>query len=167
MRPRVGCLYGAPPALRPIPDRNPDMTENWRTIAGSEGNFENEAEEWREIPGWEGRYEISSWGRCRSLDRVVTQGGRWGPVQHRIKGRILKPQSNGRRGHLKVQLGRRRREYVHRLVLTAFRGPCPPGFECRHLDGNPSNNTVSNLTWGSQSENTLDRVRHGTHHWAN
>jgi hypothetical protein len=31
------------------------MTENWRSIAGSEGTFEDEVEEWREIPGWEGR----------------------------------------------------------------------------------------------------------------
>lgn len=28
-----------------------------------------------------------------------------------------------------------RRVQVHRLVLEAFVGPCPPGMECRHLDG--------------------------------
>ena len=52
---------------------------------------------------------------------------------------------------------------VHHLVLEAFVGPCPPGKECRHLDGNPSNNHVSNLTWGTRLENMQDKVKHGTH----
>lgn len=51
---------------------------------------------------------------------------------------------------------------VHRLVLEAFVGPCPGGMECRHLDGNPRNNNLSNLKWGTRSENQQDSVRHGT-----
>jgi DNA-binding CsgD family transcriptional regulator len=33
---------------------------------------------------------------------------------------------------------------------------------CRHLDGNPANNHISNLGWGTNSENTQDRLEHGT-----
>ena len=50
---------------------------------------------------------------------------------------------------------------AHRLVLLAFVGECPDGMVCRHLDGNPSNNALSNLRWGTQKENSLDKERHG------
>lgn len=50
---------------------------------------------------------------------------------------------------------------VHRLVAEAFYGPCPPGLECRHLDGNPENNNAYNLKWGTHRENSEDTVRHG------
>ena len=63
--------------------------------------------------------------------------------------------------------GRKKEERVHRLVLEAFVGPLPDGMVTRHLDGNPLNNHISNLQYGSQSENGLDTVRHGRHHWAN
>jgi hypothetical protein len=33
---------------------------------------------------------------------------------------------------------------------------------CRHLDGDPSNNRVRNLRWGTYSENEADKLRHGT-----
>jgi hypothetical protein len=34
--------------------------------------------------------------------------------------------------------------------------------ECRHLDGNRANNHLSNLCWGTPSDNDDDRRRHGT-----
>ncbi len=55
--------------------------------------------------------------------------------------------------------------YIHRLVLDIFVGVCPDGMECRHLDGNKLNNSFSNLQWGTRSENTKDRIRHGV--WKN
>lgn len=51
---------------------------------------------------------------------------------------------------------------VHRLVLQAFVGECPKGHECRHLDGDPSNNNLDNLCWGTYRENAADKLRHGT-----
>ena len=58
--------------------------------------------------------------------------------------------------------GRRRKTTVHKLVLTTFVGPCPDGMMCRHLDGNPANNHVSNLSWGTAKQNGADKVFHGT-----
>ena len=55
------------------------------------------------------------------------------------------------------------RLYVHVLVLEAFVGPCPKGMECLHGDGNPSNNALSNLRWGTRVENAGDKILHGTH----
>lgn len=60
--------------------------------------------------------------------------------------------------------GRARNFFVHRLVLEAFVGPCPEGMECCHGDGNPANNSLSNLRWDTGSANQADRRKHGTAH---
>jgi len=51
---------------------------------------------------------------------------------------------------------------VHRLACEAFHGPRPVGKVVRHRDGNPSNNSATNLCWGTNSENQRDRMLHGT-----
>lgn len=74
----------------------------------------------------------------------------------------LSPQR--RTGHLTVVFnvdGRQYRRSVHRLVLQAFVGPCPGGMECLHGDGNPRNNRLPNLRWGTRRENRVDMIRHG------
>lgn len=55
--------------------------------------------------------------------------------------------------------------YVHRLILMAFVGPPPQSderVEVRHLNGNPFDNRVSNLAWGTARENNADKGLHGT-----
>jgi NUMOD4 motif/HNH endonuclease len=112
---------------------------------------------WRPVAGWEGFYEVSSDGQIWSRPRERTRGG------------ILKPGVAGD-GYLYVRLcrpGRRHARMIHLLVLEAFAGPRPdppPGckrIDARHLDGNRLNNSITNLAWGTHSENQLDRVRHG------
>lgn len=51
---------------------------------------------------------------------------------------------------------------VHQLVLESWGFPRPSGMECRHLDGNKLNNHLSNLRWGTASENNHDKIAHGT-----
>lgn len=103
------------------------------------------SERWRRIPAFP-LYEVSSSGRVR----------RW------VTGRQLTTYPTNF-GHLKVHCGRSGRDkLVHRLVLEAFVGPCPDGMECRHLNGDPSDNRLDNLAWGSHEENMQDSVRHGT-----
>lgn len=52
---------------------------------------------------------------------------------------------------------------VHRLVLEAFVGPCPPGMECRHFpDRDPTNNRLDNLSWATRKQNMEDKASHGT-----
>jgi protein gp37 len=53
------------------------------------------------------------------------------------------------------------RELVHRLVLTAFVRPAQPGEQACHRNGDPSDNRLSNLYWGTQQANWQDRIRHG------
>ena len=45
--------------------------------------------------------------------------------------------------------------------MSAFVGPCPEGQEVRHLDGDPTNNAINNLAYGTGSENKRDMYLHG------
>ena len=52
---------------------------------------------------------------------------------------------------------------MHMLVLLAFSGPRNDGLQTRHMDGNPANNTLSNLRYGTAKQNIQDQLVHGTH----
>ena len=116
-------------------------------------------ETWKDIPGYEGSYQVSSHGQVRSLDRSVTYAN--GRV-HTYKGQMLKPFISNH-GYFLVSLGRASLGCcVHQLVMLSFVGPPSKGQQVRHLDGNPLNNAVSNLCYGTPSENGQDRVYHGS-----
>ena len=67
-------------------------------------------------------------------------------------------------GHFRVTLcvnGVTNRSYVHRIIATAFI-PNPEGKPfVNHLDGDKSNNAVSNLEWVTCKENTEHAFRTG------
>lgn len=51
---------------------------------------------------------------------------------------------------------------VHRLICSAFHGiPNPKNLQVRHLNGIEKDNRPSNLKWGTQAENWMDRKAHG------
>jgi hypothetical protein len=113
------------------------------------------AERWRRVVGLDA-YEVSDHGRVRSLVNT-NNNARAAPL-------LLKPTVN-RQGYERVSLRLKRRQrhrFVQHLVLEAFVGPRPPGMECRHLDGAPGNNQLSNLAWGTKQANMADQRRHGT-----
>jgi hypothetical protein len=115
--------------------------------------------EYRDIPGFPG-YRVGSDGTVWSCWRHGVGNGIPGEWHE------LKAFSSGTVGYPAVVLkgrGKKARRTVHRLVIEIFKGPCRPGQECRHLDGNPLNNRVENLEWGTRVENMADRVGHGTH----
>ena len=116
---------------------------------------------WKDVPGHR-YYQVSNLGQVRSLPRPNSTRSRKGkPFIRFFKGKILKPWNyNGT--YRQVSLGRHVVQSVHSLVLLAFIGPCPDGMECRHLDGDPSNNRLGNLRWGTPQENWEDKRRHGT-----
>lgn len=118
-------------------------------------------ESWKPIAGWEGFYEVSDHGRVRSVDREVR--GADGRTQ-KWRGRILvhNVMPKGYRAVSFSRPGKRGRDYVHRLVMAAFVGPCPPGMEVCHRNGDPGDNRHSNLRYGTFSSNNMDKVGHGT-----
>jgi hypothetical protein len=117
-------------------------------------------ERWLPVADWPG-YEISNHGTLHSY---------WGSGCHKsgvAKQRttpiIIGGYVQKKSGHLQACLYRYRdgvrekwRNGIHILVLTAFRGPCPPGMEGCHRDSNPANNHIDNLYWGTPASNKLD-----------
>jgi len=79
-------------------------------------------EEWRPIPGFEGRYEVSSYGRVRSVKRIVVRSnGMRYTVKDRIR-RICVDKRNGSR-YIKLATGVRGRYhtvYMNRLMADVF-----------------------------------------------
>lgn len=66
--------------------------------------------------------------------------------------RSLKPFKSGR-GYLQVNLGRKNRQYVHRLVFEGFTGEIETGLEINHINGIKTDNRVCNLEKISKQEN--------------
>lgn len=112
-------------------------------------------EDWRWVPGYEGKYEVSDQGNVRRYSKTTPPRNLKPSVQVGGYCRVTLSSENVKHSRL-----------VHELVLTAFVGTCPPGLEARHDNGKPADNRLSNLEWATRSVNTLDQVRHGTHHMA-
>ena len=117
-------------------------------------------ESWKPIVGYEGLYEISDHGRVRSLKRVVRLNEFTNRHQEDI---IMKAVLSGpQRQYLKVSLannGVKKIFAVHRLVALHFIAPVEGKNFVLHNDDDPLNNHVSNLRWGTQSENMRDITR--------
>ena len=117
-------------------------------------------EQWRPIAEFP-FYFVSSHGRVCSVDRVVAcEPGLRNRQEVLRRGQLLRP-GRAKSGHLSVVLGRGNTRQVHALVLLAFVGPCPDRCEGLHRDDNPANNWLSNLRWGTRSDNLHDAVRNG------
>jgi len=111
------------------------------------------AEIWKDIPEYEGIYQVSSHGRIKRL------------AGHNCRReRLLSPSRTDRFNRYQTvslcQNGRSKPYRIHHLVLAAFVGPRPERLETRHLDGNSTNNRLENLQYGTNAENTQDRMRH-------
>lgn len=105
--------------------------------------------DYRHIEGFPG-YAIGSNGAVWSQLR-----GSWKQRKTRID----------RAGYALVRLSRDGKVFefrVHRLVMAAFIGPCPPGYEVAHNDGIRTNANLSNLRYDTHKGNHSDRLRHGT-----
>lgn len=122
------------------------------------------SELWVAIPGYEGRYEVSSHGRLRTVARMVVAGFASKQVHQKLLYQHTTVRSATPYRQVTLWIGCKSKSFrVHTLVLLAFTGPRPDGFQCRHLDGDSLNNAISNLVWGTCSENIADRSRHGRH----
>lgn len=114
--------------------------------------------EYREVPGWP-NYRVDSAGGVWSCyanrgGRGESQLGAW----HKLTPSLAA-------GYLVVTLcdnPRRTTRQLHRVILESFRGPCPPGYEARHLNGDWTDNRLENLEWNTHKVNVADKIHHGT-----
>lgn len=102
-------------------------------------------EHWRPVFGYEGQYEVSIIGRVRSL--VAKDAP------------LIMKQNIRKDGYLQVQLKVNQKpnnQLVHRIVDKAFNGEMVEGLEVNHIDGDKTNNRLSNIERVTRKEN----VRH-------
>lgn len=105
---------------------------------------------------WSSDYEVSNYGNVRSWRPAGNS--RSIPTEPRM---LSQWNSNG---YLAVTLcvnQKMKNFLVHRLVAEAFIGICPSKMIVCHIDDNKKNNIVSNLKYGTYSENGIDAVRNG------
>lgn len=121
---------------------------------------------WKPVVGYDGAYEVSSFGRIKSLARMIIRP----KSSYFAKEKILSPHKD-RRGYLYVFLcknGLPKRHYIHRIVASVFinnqqNKPCVD-----HINTITTDNRVENLRWCTHLENsnnpiTLNRVRINGH----
>lgn len=107
---------------------------------------------WKDVIGYEGLYKVSSLGRVKSLDKIVThKDGR----KQLYKGKLLSPYKSAD-GYLQVCLckdNKVKKMYVHRVVSQSF-SPNPDNLpHVNHKDEVVTNNRVSNLKWCTSKYN--------------
>ena len=120
---------------------------------------------WQSIDESDSRYEISSFGRVRSIERIVSFGSK----TRCIPLKILRPLKSSN-GYLIIVLrskgGKYNQNTIHRLVAKAFiNNPCNKS-TVNHIDGDKMNNKVDNLEWATYSENikhSYDSLPHKKH----
>ena len=91
---------------------------------------------------------------------IYDNGDLWDVECQRMKKRILY-----KKGYYKYSLyinGKEKRFFIHRLVLMTF-SPVEgmENLQVNHIDGDKSNNNLSNLEWCTQSENQKHAFRMG------
>lgn len=104
---------------------------------------------YKDIEGFEGKYQVSNTGKVKSLNYNRTG-----------KAQILSLKSD-KDGYLGIGLckdGKCKPYKVHRLVAQAFISNPNNYPQVMHLDGNPTNNNVNNLAWGTAKMNNNEPI---------
>lgn len=110
---------------------------------------------WRSIDGFPG-YDASNKGRVRSFKNFR------GDITREYH--ILKPRMNPNGYHIVVLYDTRHRPHqiaVHRLIASTFIPVHDDSLVVDHLDGDKTNNNVSNLEWVTGRENSLRAYNSG------
>ena len=109
---------------------------------------------WKDVCGFEGLYKVSNLGRVSSCHYT----------NHKGKKPIILKSTLSSTGYRHVQLYKNKKAYtvnVHRLVATAFIENPDDKPEVNHIDGNKSNNSVTNLEWVTTVENRQHALKTG------
>lgn len=117
---------------------------------------------WRDVKGYEGVYQVSDLGRVKSLENKVTdKNGRERILKERIL-KHVKTQKNGQETVCLYLSGKKERVLVQKLVAEAFlEKTSSTKDKIRHINGDATDNRLSNLIYGSKSDCSIDLYRNG------
>ncbi len=118
-------------------------------------------EVWKKIPGFK-NYEASSFGRFRSIDRLVD--GPRGPKTISLKSKVLKKVVID--GYEYIGLRRSKKGHLYRvgrILYRTFYGRIPNGIQIHHKDHNRINNKINNLEAISAQKNMDYQIASGRH----
>ncbi len=109
-------------------------------------------EKWKDIKGYEKQYQVSSFGRIKSLSRIVNLETRQG-IRERI--RVL---GTNPKGYSVISLCSGHCESktvtVHRVVANAFISNVNNLPEINHINLIKQDNQINNLEWVTSKQNT-------------
>ncbi len=121
--------------------------------------------EYRSIPGFPG-YRIGDDGTLWSEWGTASLGKGHGTKTIRRSGEWKRIGTCKSHGYYQASLRREGGGFslirLHVLLMRVFCGERPDGMHIRHLNGDPSDNRLVNLVYGTASENRADSRRHGT-----
>jgi len=106
---------------------------------------------WKDIEGYNGIYQVSNYGNVYVIGRNIIRNN----VNYFLKPKYMKCRYD-LDGYLLVGLTKDKKQNtfrVHRLVCEAFIKNEFNKPQINHIDGNKSNNNISNLEWCTASEN--------------
>lgn len=101
---------------------------------------------WKDIPNYENLYQVSNLGNIKSLYNNI----------------ILKP-SVDRYGYVRFSATKNKKQKtlrIHRVVMEVF-NPIKESMQINHIDGNKTNNAITNLEWCTDSENKKHAYSNG------
>lgn len=108
-------------------------------------------EMWADVKGYEGLYLVSNQGRImRKSNSPTSKSGKM------MKLHVV---SNGYHTVSLTKNGKGKPLFVHSLVLTAFLGDRPNGYQCNHKNGIRNDNRIENLEWVTPSDNLKHSFR--------
>lgn len=114
---------------------------------------------WKDIKGFEGLYQVSSLGRIKKMPKTtITKKG-----EKTTKEYIMKLET-GKNGYIMTGIrkdNRRHHLYVARIVAENFIDNPECKREVNHINGDKSDNSVSNLEWVTKRENMDHAMKTG------
>jgi hypothetical protein len=116
-------------------------------------------EEYKDIRGYEGLYQVSNLGNVKSLAKSYKDSN----GNYKTVNEYLLFRRRNKSGYLTVVLYKddiRREFLVHKLVASAYLERIEGLYEINHIDGNITNNDVSNLEWCDKKPQGVKLSRH-------
>jgi len=103
---------------------------------------------WKPVPDTQERYHAHPQGLVRGPSGKVLSSKYRDPEGYpRVS--LSMPQANGK----SKSIGRR----LHSIIAQTFMGPAPVGLVCDHVNGDKTDNRVSNLNYVTQADNLRKR----------